>query len=84
MGPDLNSVKGLPTKQPYGLSRARFRYGSDPAHGRHIKRVTAAQNILWFALTPPIHRESGLVPTRDSQFLAGSGQGRMTSSFKAM
>ena len=67
---------------------------SGSSHSRRIKRTMAAQKTLWFALAPPIHEVLRACPnasrpseSRDawrSQLLAGSGQERMTLSFKAM
>lgn len=89
----MDSVNGLPTKQPCGLSRGGARLcrhrclqPSDSAHGRRIKRATTAQKLLRYALAPPIHAGRRACPPwwTDSQLFAGSGQGRMTSSFEAI
>jgi len=77
------------------VTRARrSRRLSGSAHGRRIERATAAQKTLGFALAPPIQTRMRVCAdvfgracgpdAQHSQFLAGSGQGRMTSSFEAL
>ena len=71
-----------------GSAGAEHRRLSGSTHSRRIKRATAAQKTLRFALAPPIHEDLRAClerfRARGSQLLASSDQGRMTSSFKAM
>ena len=42
--------------------KRRDRRLSGSSHSRRIKRATAAQKTLWFALAPPIHEELRACP----------------------